>query len=131
MRNIPLTATTIANGTAEERINDIATALYYDWQIPYEDDVLKEAAYGKPLWRQEQEEDPWERLALAVIAPVIGDYLEAFEAGNTEQMHLIGNWFKRNDYTWEIFQEVKRIANRAKAEGTVMWLSRFGRYMFL
>lgn len=63
----------------EDYLLDLFTGYHYDRMVPFEDDLVKEAAYGAPLWPRNREvsEDfrPWELLMTAMIGEAVLDYL--------------------------------------------------------
>ena len=95
-----------------EYLNDVFTAIHYDREIPYEDDLLKEAPYGSRLWKSEPEHDPWELLAAAVISHAAKDYVEACMDKDEYGKEAIKRWFMQNDFKETIFHELDRLTKR-------------------
>ena len=87
----------IDSETYEDRLKDIFTRTYYDWQIPCENIPLR----GSLLWKSEAEEpDPWERLVISVISLAVKDYVYAYRIGNERELERIRNWMTANDLDW-------------------------------
>ena len=92
---------------SEDRLNNLFTALHYDRMIPYEDDLEKEAGYGRKLWKQEEEPDPWEILAAAVIGRAAQDYVNCAIDQDDWMMRKLEEWFARNEYSMQFFRVLK------------------------
>ena len=115
----------ISTDRYESRLNDIATAAYYDRMVPYNATVESEAPYGHRLWHSEDIPDPWERLAWAVVSGAVRDYIlccidvdkarDEFERGRAErERDAVASWFQRNDFLANIFDEVDRKVDEAR-----------------
>ena len=92
-----------------EYLNDMATAIYYDRQIPYEDDPVKEAQYGTRLWKSESEHDPWELLAAAVISHAAKDYVQAVATGYKRGAEDSRRFFQTNGFLEDVLSEIDRM----------------------
>ena len=102
--------TRIDSADYEDRLNDIGTSKYYDWLLPYEDDLEKEAAYGHRLWVSEDPDvDPWERLYAAVIAMACSDYLDYYIRGNQLMMQVMEDWFSEDELQRMVFDELNHL----------------------
>ncbi len=55
-------------------LKDVFTKEYYDNLLPCENDP---SLTGSLLWKSEEEVEPWERLAMAVISLAVKDYIDA------------------------------------------------------
>lgn len=92
---------------SEDRLNNLFTALHYDRMVPYEDDLEKEAGYGRKLWKQEEKPDPWEILAAAVIGGAAVDYVNCAIDQDDWMMRKLEAWFARNEYSMRFFRVLK------------------------
>ena len=102
-----------------EYIKDLYTARYYDWMIPYEDDLEKEAAYGSRIWKSQEAMTPEEALATAVIGQAVIDFLDIYRSRfdgrgyiSLEEMYDQGSlrsllvFFRQNDLTQAIMDRM-------------------------
>lgn len=96
----------ITSKKTEMRLNDLFARLHYERQVPYEDNLEKEAAYGQRIWPQEQEVDPWEFLAWALIGQAALDYVICRKEEDPMASE-IEKWFARNGYSWSFFEILK------------------------
>ena len=105
-------------GTEEymDYLNDVATAIHYDRQVPYQDDLLKEAQYGTRLWKSEQENDPWELLAAAVISHAAKDYVQAVVSGDEKGAEVDRQFFRKNGFLENILMEIDRMIRNAQTQ---------------
>lgn len=62
---------------------DLFTGRYYDNMVLFEDDLEKEAAYGKRIWKTETELTPEELLCTAVIGQAVVDFLTEYYSRNS------------------------------------------------
>jgi len=114
----------------EERLKNIMTTNHYDYMLPYEDDLKKEAAYGERIWKQAQQADPWELLAAAVIGRAAQDYVECCLQGDMRFTRELEAWFRKNPYSEEFFEELTRRVRKAKSKWELEWLHRSIRLIF-
>jgi len=56
-----------------ERLKNIATTRYYDYQLPCESEVCMS---GSRLWQSEKEADPWELLLFAIVSLAAKEYVQ-------------------------------------------------------
>ena len=97
-------------------LNDVATSIHYDRQVPYQDDLLKEAQYGTRLWKSEQENDPWELLAAAVISHAAKDYVQAVVSGDEKGAEVDRQFFRKNGFLENILMEIDRMIRNAQTQ---------------
>lgn len=127
--------TKITSKQYEERLNDIATAAYYDQQVPYNEEPGHEAQYGHRLWKSDPDVDPWERLAAAVVSGAVRDYIlccidvdearDEFERYRAKkERDAVAGWFKRNEFLENVFEEVERKVTEARRENRLRSLYR-------
>lgn len=120
-----INTTKIASEQYVERLKDIATAAYFDRQVPYNEEPSHEAQYGHRLWGNEQDADPWELLAAAVVSGAVRDYVlccidvdearDEFKRYRAEkERDAIAGWFQKNEFLENIFEEVDRKVTEAR-----------------
>lgn len=105
----------------ESHLLDIFSSIYWHRQIPYEDDLQKEAAYGSPIWKSEPEIPEDMALITAVTGLAVLDYIEWWEkrecaklAGDSGRevlcdsrcLDLENDFFRQYAVTEEIFEEL-------------------------
>lgn len=105
----------------EDHMLDVYTSAYYHRQVPYQDDLQKEAAYGEPLWKSEQEVSPDEALIIAVTGQAVLDYIDCWEKReiakqcddhgqevlfNSRCLDLENDFFRRYEVTEDLFDEL-------------------------
>ena len=99
-----------------EYLNDVFTAIHYDREVPYEDDLLKEASYGTRLWKSEPEHYPWELLAAAVISHAAKDYVQAVVSGDERGAEVSRQFFRKNEFLEDILCEIDRMVRNAGSQ---------------
>lgn len=120
-----INTTKIASEQYIERLKDIATAAYFDRQVPYNEEPSHEAQYGHRLWGNEQDADPWELLAAAVVSGAVRDYvlccIDVDEARDDTERYraereraAVAGWFQQNEFLENIFEVVDRKVAEAR-----------------
>ena len=100
-------------------LNDILTAKFYDWQLPCEDDPLREAQRGgQVLWRSSpaEEPDPWEKLIAAVASMAAKDYVTFFRTGAVHACRDVEQFFVDNEFVWPVFEHLQRLLRWADGD---------------
>jgi hypothetical protein len=94
-------------------LEDVMTAMFYDRQVPYEDDPVKEAQYGSVLRKSEPELDPWELLAAAVVSHAAKDYVQAVARGNEKGAEESRQFFRKNGFLEDVLAGIDSILQKA------------------
>ena len=100
-------------------LTDLFTARYYDNQVPFEDDLMKEAAYGARLWKADTEMGPEDLLYAAVIGSAVLEYLDVYDYGSGRQkgtwqdrkMTELEEFFSGDEMSQKIFNELTYLIN--------------------
>lgn len=115
---------------------DLFTSIYYYEQDDFikapkdEKELVKIAATGESLWKQEDEIDPMDRLVMAVTATAMRDYVEYYEKRekakkdnnfgaevlyNSRCLTLENDFFRKWEWTELVFEKLlKKIYEQKK-----------------
>lgn len=111
-------------------LEDVMTAMFYDRQVPYEDDPVKEAQYGSVLWKSEPELDPWELLAAAVVSHAAKDYVQAVARGDEKGAEESRRFFRQNVFLEGVLSGIDGIIRKAETQSDIDWLAKRMRLFF-
>lgn len=117
----PYSVRPIGKKVFEDYLLDLFSSLHYRHQIPYEDDIQKEAAYGERIWKSEPEKYPEEALITAVVGQAVLDYIECWQRRekakhdgdyglevlfNSRCLEMENDFFREYDLTEGLFNEL-------------------------
>lgn len=96
-----------------ERLKNIGTMNYYDEMVP----EIEPTTDGHKLWVSEQDYDPWERLAAALISHACKEYAQAYISHNRARMLEIEHWLTDFEFARPAFYELQYQLRKAEQKG--------------
>ena len=135
----PYSVRPIGSKKYEDHLLDVFSSMHYRWQLPEE--PLKLPIHGEHIWKNGEDEDPWESLCIAVTVQAIVDYIDYFRRWREAQhqcndgrevyyhskmLELENDFFRTNEAVEHAFDEPLKLLifqDHDSIKKSAQWLS--------